>query len=51
MPGLFSANMDKKVRLNNNSWALIAEAREDVRNSWIQATTGIAPVSKQIITG
>jgi hypothetical protein len=51
MPGLFSANMDKKVRLNNNSWAMIAEARDDVRNSWIQATTGIAPVSKQIITG
>lgn len=51
MPGLFSANLDKTVRLNNASWALIAEARDDVRNSWIQATTGIAPVSKQIITG
>ena len=51
MPGLFSANLDKSVRLNNSSWAMIAEAREDIRNSWIQATTGIAPVSKQIITG
>ena len=51
MPGLFSANMDKTVRLNNSSWAMIAETREDVRNSWIQATTGIAPVTKQIITG
>ena len=51
MPGLFSANLDKTVQLNNASWALIAEARDDVRNSWIQATTGIAPVSKQIITG
>ena len=51
MPGLFSANMDKSVRLNRSSWAMIAETRDDVRNSWIQATTGIAPVSKQIITG
>lgn len=51
MPALFSANLDKNVRLNNSSWAMIAEPREDVKNSWIQATTGIAPVSKQIITG
>jgi len=51
MPGMFSANLDKSVRLNNNSWAMIAETREDVRDSWIQATTGIAPVRKQIITG
>ena len=51
MPGLFSANLDKKLRLNNSSWAMIAETREDVRNSWIQATTGITPVSKKIITG
>jgi hypothetical protein len=51
MPGLFSANLDKNVRLNNSSWAMIAETRDDVRNSWIQATTGIAPVTKQIITG
>ena len=51
MPGLFSANLDKSIRLNNSSWAMIAETREDVRNSWIQATTGITPVSKKIITG
>jgi hypothetical protein len=51
MPGLFSANLDQEVKLNNHSWVLIAETREDVRNSWIQATTGIAPVTKQIITG
>jgi hypothetical protein len=30
---------------------MIAETRDDVRDSWIQATTGIAPVRKQIITG
>lgn len=51
MPGLFSADMAQSVRLNNASWAMIAQTRDDVRDSWIQATTGIAPVRKQIITG
>ncbi len=51
MPGLFSANLDKNVKLNNSSWAMIGETRDDVRDSWIQATTGIAPIRKQIITG
>lgn len=51
MPALFSANQDKTVRLNNASWAMIAETRDDVRDSWTQATTGITPVRKSIITG
>jgi hypothetical protein len=51
MPGLFSADLSQNVRLNNASWAMIAETRQDVRDSWIQATTGIAPIRKQIITG
>ena len=51
MPALFSAEPDRTVRLNTSSWALIAEARSDVGTSWIQATTGIAPVSKKILTG
>ena len=51
MPGLFSTNQDKNLRLNNSSWAMIGETRDDIRASWIQATTGIAPVTKQIITG
>ena len=51
MPALFSSNQDRTVRLNNSSWAMIADTREDVRDSWIQATTGIAPVRRSIITG
>jgi hypothetical protein len=51
MPSLFSAKMEQTVRLNTGSWIMVAETREDVRNSYIQATTGIAPVTKQIITG
>ena len=50
VPGLFSSNQDKNVRLNNSSWAMMAETREDVKSSYIQATTGIA-VGKQILTG
>lgn len=51
MPSMFSANLDQPVELNNTSWALIAPARTDVSNSWIQATTGIAPATKKILTG
>lgn len=51
MPSLFSARMDQTVRLNISSWVMVAQVREDVRNSYVQATTGIAPVTKQIITG
>ena len=51
MPALFSADLLQSVRLNNHSWVLVAEARDDVRNSWIEATTGIRPATRQIITG
>lgn len=51
MPALFSSDQDRILLLNKSSWVMIAETREDIRNSWIQATTGIAPVSRQIITG
>jgi hypothetical protein len=51
MPGLFSANLDKPVRLNNSNWAMVAEPREDVSNSWVQATTGIQVPDKKLILG
>lgn len=51
VPSLFSSNPDREVLLNISSWAMVSEPREDVKNSYIQATTGIAPVTKQIITG
>jgi len=51
MPYMFSSKMGGNLQLNKHSWVMFAETRDDVRNSWIQATTGIAPVSKQIITG
>ena len=51
MPSLFSADTSKKVQINTNTLVMVAQPRDDVRNSYIQATTGIAPVTKQIITG
>lgn len=51
MPTLFSSNQDKNVQINTRALVMVADPREDVRNSYIQATTGIAPVTKKIITG
>lgn len=51
VPSLFSAEPGHTIQLNNSSWVMTADAREDVKNSWIEATTGIRPVTKQIITG
>lgn len=51
MPGMFSADPDAEVRLNSSNWVMISETRADVRDSWIEATTGIQTVSKKILTG
>ena len=51
LPTLFSSVMEQNVRLNKNAWVMVAVTRNDVRNSYIEATTGITPVNKQIITG
>ena len=52
MPSLFSSNSDKNVYINTASIAMAAETRDDVRNKYIEATTGIVtPSPKQIITG
>ena len=51
MPGLFSADPHSEVRLNSTTWVMISETRQDIRDSWIEATTGIQTVSKKILTG
>ena len=52
MPCMFSSNMDKNVRLNKNSIAMVAEPRDDIRSKYQEATTGlVTPPTKQIITG
>lgn len=51
MPSMFTARQDQNIQLNKNSCVMTAAVRDDVRNSWIQATTGITTATKQIITG
>ena len=52
VPSLLSAKQTANVRLNRNSYSMVSEPREDVADSYRQATTGISvPPRKQIITG
>ena len=52
MPSLLTANMDKDVLLYLHSLVMVTETREDVKSSYIKATTGIdIPPKKSIITG
>lgn len=51
MPSLFTADLDTFVTVNKANISMFANVREQVRDSYIESTTGIAPVRKQIITG
>lgn len=48
---LFTANPDKNYQLNKQQCSMIALARDEVRDSYIEATTGIKPVSNKILMG
>ena len=48
---LFTANPDKNYSLNKSQCSMIALARDEVRDSYIEATTGIKPVSSKILMG
>lgn len=48
---LFTANPDKNYQLNKNQCSMIAVSRDEVRDSYIEATTGIKPVSSKILMG
>lgn len=48
---LFTANPEKNYQLNKSQCSMIALARDEVRDSYIEATTGIKPVSNKILMG
>jgi len=48
---LFTANPDKTMTLNKTACSIVALARDEVRDSYIEATTGIKPVSSKILMG
>ena len=48
---LFTANPEKNASLNKSQCSMIALSRDEVRDSYIEATTGIKPVSNKILMG
>jgi hypothetical protein len=51
MNSLFTADPDKTVSINKQQVSIIAPSREEVCDSYLEATTGIKPVRKSIIMG
>jgi hypothetical protein len=51
MNSLFTADPEADVTVNKSSVAMIAPVREDVGDSYLEATTGIKPVRSKILMG
>ena len=51
MNSLFTADPEHDVTVNISSVAMIAPVREDVGDSYLEATTGIKPVRSKILMG
>jgi hypothetical protein len=51
MNSLFTADPAQDVTVNISSVAMIAPVREDVGDSYLEATTGIKPVRSSILMG
>ena len=51
MNSLFTADPEQHVTVNISSVAMIAPVREDVGDSYLEATTGIKPVRSKILMG
>ena len=51
MNSLLTADPESEVTVNISSIAMIAPVREDVGDSYLEATTGIKPVRSKILMG
>ena len=51
MNSLFTADPEAEVTVNRSSVAMITPVREDVGDSYLEATTGIKPVRSKILMG
>ena len=51
MPSFFTAELDVRVTINKSNCAMTAPVRDQIRDKYIEATTGITPVRTQILTG
>jgi hypothetical protein len=51
MPSFFTCELDAQVTVNKSNCAMMAPARGQIRDKYIEATTGIQPVRSQILVG
>jgi len=52
VPSMFTAELDKDVIMYGSAIAMIAPTRDDIKTSYIKATTGISvPPEKKILVG
>jgi hypothetical protein len=49
--GLFTADPDSDITLNKSQCSMFALSRSEVRDAYIETTTGIKPVSNKILMG
>jgi len=49
VPSLFTTELSVDVTINRNNIVMTAETREQVCDSYLESTTGIKPVRKQIL--
>lgn len=49
LPSLFTTELAVDVTINKNNIVMMAETREQVCDSYLESTTGIKPVRKQIL--
>ncbi len=51
MPSLFTANPQNSVTINTSNISMVAPVLDEVRDRYVEATTGIAPVRNKILMG
>ena len=51
IPSMFTADVDKEIRINTSSIALYAYTEESISDKYLEATTGIKVPEKKIILG
>lgn len=51
MQGLFTGDPKAEVELNANMVIMLSPTRQEIRDSYIEATTGIQPVRNSILMG
>lgn len=51
MPSLFTANSQNSATINTTNISMLASVLDEVRDRYVEATTGIAPVRNKILMG